>query len=104
MLRIKAVDETQRIVTFTGPTRSNSDWGLLKAQMRFLVDNVPEALDTPGQWYLDRAAGRESSVTGDWQLSMSDVRPLPGVAASGEVAAVMPTWTQRVNEVPSTQS
>jgi hypothetical protein len=57
MLRIESVDEKESVVTFTGRTRSGGDWAKLKTGMRYIVENVKEALDTPGQWYLDRPVG-----------------------------------------------
>jgi hypothetical protein len=56
-LRIAAVDSGPRVVTFTGPTCGNSWWAGLQKGHRYLVENVREALDTPGQWYLDRPTG-----------------------------------------------
>jgi len=56
-LRIADVDEERSIVRFTGPTCSNSYWAGLGRGQRYLVDNVREALDSPGEWYLDRASG-----------------------------------------------
>ena len=54
---IASVDETRRIVTFTGTTAGTSWWASLPKGNRYLVENVREALDTPGQWYLDRKDG-----------------------------------------------
>ena len=55
--RIKAIDEETHTVSF----HANS-LGSLRDERndfaRYFVENVFEALDTPGQWYLDRAAGR----------------------------------------------
>lgn len=53
MLRIDSIDRKQNVVRFTGATRTSMDWGQLKPQMRFLIDNVAEALKKPGQWYFD---------------------------------------------------
>lgn len=55
--RIKTIDEATRTVHF----RANS-LGSLKDERgefaRYFVENIFEALDTPGEWYLDRVAGR----------------------------------------------
>ncbi len=55
--RIRAIDEATGTVTFHAPSL-----GTLKdergAFARYFVENVFEALDTPGEWYLDRPAGR----------------------------------------------
>jgi len=56
-MRIASLDEKNRIVTFTGPTRSMSSWAGLQKGNRFLVENVADALEKPGEWYLDRRSG-----------------------------------------------
>ncbi|MBM4080223.1 MAG: right-handed parallel beta-helix repeat-containing protein, partial [Planctomycetes bacterium] len=52
---IKELDEQNHIVRFTAP----SGWptGYWTKHERYYVENVPEALDAPGEWYLDRATG-----------------------------------------------
>ena len=55
-LRIKSVDPTRCTVTFTGPTHSQDQAPLSRATW-YRVENVREALDLPGQWYLDRSTG-----------------------------------------------
>ncbi len=58
--RIAALDEAKRIVSFRSPLPWAFDyWG---GNVRYYVENVPEALDAPGEWYLDRAAGLLSYV------------------------------------------
>lgn len=53
--RIASVDEAKRVVTFRSPLPWAFDhWG---GNVRYFVENVPEALDAPGQWYLDRRTG-----------------------------------------------
>ena len=44
-------------VTFTGRTRAPAEWCAFPKGNRFLLENVREALGTPGSWYLDRADG-----------------------------------------------
>jgi hypothetical protein len=56
-MRIESVDEAKRHVTFTGHTRSTEQWSALSKGRRFLVENVKEALERPGEWYLDRKSG-----------------------------------------------
>src|SRR5438067_13436312 len=56
-VRVESVDETNRIVSFTGPTRSTEHWSALSKGRRFLVENVREALERPGEWYFDRKSG-----------------------------------------------
>ncbi len=53
-LRIAKIDAATNEVAFTGPTCNTSYWAGLRRGYRYLVDNVAEALDTPGQWYLDK--------------------------------------------------
>ena len=53
--RLKAVDEQERRVDFQ--SRGFSE-GYTGASSRYVVDNVFEALTEPGEWYLDRPAGR----------------------------------------------
>lgn len=54
-LRIAAVDPSQHLVTFTGP----SCWAFeyWEKKQRYYVENVREALDAPGEWYLERSSG-----------------------------------------------
>jgi parallel beta helix pectate lyase-like protein/glycosyl hydrolase family 141 len=54
-LPIRAVDGSKRLVTLGRPSRGNLMYG---GPARYWVENVFEALDTPGQWYLDRPLGR----------------------------------------------
>ena len=44
-------------VRFTGRTMAPSDWSGFPAGNRFLVENVAEAVGSPGSWYLDRKSG-----------------------------------------------
>ena len=55
-LRIKDVDATQHVVTFTGPTHSHDQAPLSRATW-YRIENVREALTQPGEWYLDRTTG-----------------------------------------------
>lgn len=49
-LRIDSVDDGQHAVAFTGRTISKESWSGLSKGGRYLVENVAEVLDTPGQW------------------------------------------------------
>ena len=54
-LRIETVDDANHIVHFTGPANwPFESWG---PKQRYYVENLPEALDAPGEWYLDRERG-----------------------------------------------
>ncbi len=55
-VRIKSVDEDQHVVVFTGSTVFRPlAWD---PKQRYYVENYREALDAPGEWFLDCAAGR----------------------------------------------
>ena len=51
-LRIKHIDEKNRVVIFTG-----ASWRPLTWSNGYYVENVFEGLDTPGSWYLGRKEG-----------------------------------------------
>ena len=57
-LPVKAVDEAGRTIELAKKSkyRLTDDWS--KRPGRYFIENVFEALDTPGQWYLDRPAGK----------------------------------------------
>jgi hypothetical protein len=58
--RIASVDEAKRVVTFKSPLPWPFDyWG---GDVRYFVENVSEALDAPGEWYLDRKKGTLSYI------------------------------------------
>ena len=52
---IQALNEDNQTVRFTNPC----DWpiGYWELQQRYHVENYLEALDSPGEWYLDRRSG-----------------------------------------------
>ncbi|MCY3024484.1 MAG: right-handed parallel beta-helix repeat-containing protein, partial [Planctomycetota bacterium] len=53
--RIAKINEAEHVVTFTGPAAwPFENWG---PKQRYVVENVREALDAPGEWYLERASG-----------------------------------------------
>lgn len=56
-LPIKSVDAAAGVVNFFGTSPSRSSWGIFRKGNRYLLENVKEALETPGQWYLDRPRG-----------------------------------------------
>jgi len=75
---IQELDLERRVVTFT-----NKGWefGRFDAHQRYIIENCLEALDTPGEWFIDRSG----QVT-YW--------PLPGEA----VSAVIPVVRERLVE------
>jgi hypothetical protein len=56
LLRVKNVDTENNILEFTGPAR----WEFAKWQpnQRYFIQNIREGLDQPGEWYLDKKAGK----------------------------------------------
>jgi hypothetical protein len=56
-LPIQSVNPLSGVVRFFGASPSKSYWGIFRKGNRYLVENVKEALGTPGQWYLDRPKG-----------------------------------------------
>ena len=67
---IKSVDESKRIVELGKKSvfRLSEEWN--KGGARYFVENVFEALDTPGQWYLYRPTGTlyyYPAVGEDWK-------------------------------------
>lgn len=52
---ILGIDAERSVVTIPGGPRA--DW-MDEADARYWVENVPEALDAPGEWTLERATGR----------------------------------------------
>jgi hypothetical protein len=54
--RIAAVDEKDRVVRLAGmPISRLMAWD---PQQRYYIENTREALDSPGEWYLDRQTGK----------------------------------------------
>jgi hypothetical protein len=61
---IQELDEANHVVRFTAP--ANWPTGYWIGNERYYVENFSEALDQPGEWYLDRARG------------VLSYKPLPG--------------------------
>ena len=57
-LPIQEVDPDRRIVTFDRPSLFALDDTSAPRPSVYWVENVQEAVDTPGEWYLDRPQGR----------------------------------------------
>jgi hypothetical protein len=79
--RIESIDLTSNVVTFKNP----ANWPFLnwQADQRYYIENLPEALDAPGEWYLDRRTG------------VLSYRPLPGEDPM-KVEFLAPALTQLV--------
>lgn len=76
---IVSVDETQRVAVLTGDPRPSNR----EPDARYFIENAPDALDSAGEWYLDRKAGVVS------------YRPLAGEDMTRE-EVIAPALTQLV--------
>ena len=56
-MRIKKIEESSRTVVFTGSTSAPDHWAKFPKGHRYFAENVREALDQPGEWYLERKTG-----------------------------------------------
>jgi hypothetical protein len=56
-MRIASVDEEKHVATFDRKARRKFTDDYTQGGARYYVVNAPDALDTPGQWRLDRASG-----------------------------------------------
>ena len=57
-LRIKSVDATSNLVTFADPAGKVFTDDFTTNGARYVVENVFEGLDAPGEWYLNSRTGR----------------------------------------------
>jgi parallel beta-helix repeat protein len=55
---LKAVDEDECLATLDRPTRNDLRGESHEEGAQYVVENVFESLEEPGQWYLDRPSGR----------------------------------------------
>ncbi len=69
-MRLQSVDAANRIAYLAGPTFQGVDNGFISGH-RYLIENVKEALNQPGQWYLDRCTNPPActSSSGTWTLT-----------------------------------
>ncbi|MBI3920787.1 MAG: right-handed parallel beta-helix repeat-containing protein [Armatimonadetes bacterium] len=74
-LRIAEVDDQTSTVTFTG-----SSWRPLTWSKGYVVENVCEGLDAPGEWYLNRKTG----VLTYWPLPGEDMTKAEVIAPVAE--------------------
>ena len=57
--RIESLDETQRVVQFRDPkARHTIGWNGAGGPNRYYIENTLEGVTEPGEWYLDRQAGK----------------------------------------------
>jgi hypothetical protein len=57
-LHVQSVDAGQNLVTFAHPSRRVFTDDFTPGGARYVVDNVFEGLDEPGEWYLNRKTGQ----------------------------------------------
>jgi len=74
-LPVAKVDEATHTITFRG-----SSWRPLTWSTGYLVENVGEALDEPGEWYLDRRTG----VLTYWPMPGEDLTKAEVIAPAVE--------------------
>ena len=86
MVGVKAIDTEKRMLTFSSLCgHPPGSFGRLERARTYVVWNIREGMTEPGQWYLDRTAGKVYY----W--------PLPGEKL-GEVEAIAPT-TERIIDI-----
>jgi len=56
-LRVASINDATHVVSFTGPTNGTAGYAALPRGNRYILENVREALQDPGEWYLDRKTG-----------------------------------------------
>jgi len=71
---IQELDERNHIVRFTAP--ANWPTGYWTKNERYYLENFPEALDCPGEWYLDRKTG----ILSYWPMPDEDLEKCQVVA------------------------
>ncbi len=64
-MQIRSVDEAGQVATLSGDPRPSNK----EKNARYFIENTPDALDAPGEWYLDR----ESGVLTYWALPGQDL-------------------------------
>jgi hypothetical protein len=72
-MRLASVDAANHIAYLSGPTYQGTDNGFI-AGHRYLIENIKESLNQPGQWYLDRCPDNSATCAtgtpeGTWTLT-----------------------------------
>jgi hypothetical protein len=87
LLRVNYLDQENNVVEFTGPARWH--FGYWQPDQRYYVEHLFEALDQPGEWYLNRKTGKLFYI------------PMPGEdMASAEVVAPVAQQLLTMEGVP----
>lgn len=78
LLRPKSIDETAQILEFTGPT--NWGFGYWHPDQRYYIEHLFEALDQPGEWFLNKREGRlyYMPMAGEEISTLRAVAPVAG--------------------------
>ncbi|HUS36515.1 MAG TPA: right-handed parallel beta-helix repeat-containing protein, partial [Verrucomicrobiae bacterium] len=80
-MQIRAVDEAANVATLSGDPRSSNR----EDNAQYFIENAPDGLDAPGEWYLNRKTGALSY----WPLSGEDLTKVEVMApALEELVAV----------------
>ncbi|MEM9830524.1 MAG: right-handed parallel beta-helix repeat-containing protein [Bacteroidota bacterium] len=76
-LPIKSVDQTQRVIETTCPGTYNlttpPTW--TKVELFYQIENIPEFLDEPGEWYLDKAQSAVYLISRDGNKPKGIIAP-----------------------------
>lgn len=56
LMRLRHLDETNQIVEFTGPAAWH--YGYWEPNQRYFIEHLRDGLDQPGEWCLDKSAGK----------------------------------------------
>ncbi len=81
---IQSVDTVSNIVEFSAPLKEWWSLGYWEKAQRYVIENAREALDAPGEWYLNRATG------------VLTYYPEPGETL-GQIEVVAPRLTELVH-------
>ena len=74
---IAQVDAQKHTVTVQGHTTGNSGWAQFLQGHRYFLENVKEALQRPGQWYLDRPSACLTYIPRDGETPDNTVVVVP---------------------------
>jgi len=89
LLRPKSIDTENHIIEFTGPT--NWGFGYWHPEQRYYIEHLFEALDQPGEWFLNRQEGRlyYKPLPGEMESEINAVAPVAGqlMRLAGDPAA-----------------
>ncbi|HMJ05073.1 MAG TPA: right-handed parallel beta-helix repeat-containing protein, partial [Chthoniobacterales bacterium] len=89
-MQIRAVDDTNHVATLSGDPRPSNK----ENNAQYYIENAPDALDAPGEWYLDRKTGVVSYLAkpGDNLAQAEVIAPVLDdlIVISGDAAAKKP--------------